>query len=200
MPAGTYPDYHSSFCSILFRSGVFCEHRTQGEFYKPVRSSPGVDRDRSHMCGQILRWCPGRPVGGMPQREAAAVGFAMVSVAAMGIIVGMLALEAEIIRQRLFVALVIMAIVTAMMSGPAMQIILRPIKKRQLQDLLSPKLFFQELKATSPREAIHEMTMRMCQVMGLDSKTVEAAVWAREDALSTGIGNGVALPMRESRT
>ncbi|MFO7599231.1 MAG: cation:proton antiporter [Candidatus Desulfacyla sp.] len=141
-------------------------------------------------CGGALgaRW------GGMPQREAAAVGFAMVSVGAMGIIVGMLALEAEIIRQRLFVALVIMAIVTSMMSGPAMQIILRPIKKRRLQDLLSSKLFLRELKAASPREAIHEMTATMCQVTDLDLKTVEAAVWAREDALSTGIGNGVALP------
>ena len=141
-------------------------------------------------CGGALgaRW------GGMPQREAAAVGSAMLSVGAMGIIVGMLALEAEIIRQRLFVALVIMAIVTSMMSGPAMQIILRPIRKRQLQDLLSSKLFLRELKATSPREAIHEMTATMCQVMDLDLKTVEAAVWAREEALSTGIGNGVALP------
>lgn len=132
--------------------------------------------------------------GGMPRREAAAVGFAMVSVGAMGIIVGMLALEADIIRQRLFVALVIMAIVTSMMSGPAMRIILKPIKKRQLQDLLSSRLFLRELKATSPREAIHEMTATMCEVMGLDSKTVEAAVWEREEALSTGIGNGVALP------
>jgi Kef-type K+ transport system membrane component KefB len=73
------------------------------------------------LAGGILgaRW------GGMLPREARATGFAMVSVGAMGIIVGMIALEAGIIRQRLFVALIVMAMVTSMMSGPAMRLILR---------------------------------------------------------------------------
>jgi Kef-type K+ transport system membrane component KefB/mannitol/fructose-specific phosphotransferase system IIA component (Ntr-type) len=132
--------------------------------------------------------------GGKSPREAWAVGFAMVSVGAMGIIVGMLALEAGIIRQRLFVALVIMAMVTSMMSGPAMRLILRPGKKWRLQDALSSKLFLRDLKAVSRREAIHEMTVTACDVLGLDAETVEAAVWAREEALGTGVGNGVALP------
>jgi Kef-type K+ transport system membrane component KefB/mannitol/fructose-specific phosphotransferase system IIA component (Ntr-type) len=132
--------------------------------------------------------------GGKPRREAWAIGFAMVSVGAMGIIIGVLALEAGIIHQRLFVALVIMAMVTAMMSGPAIRLILRPGKKWRLQDALSSKLFLRDLKAVSRREAIHEMTTTVCDVSGLDLETVEAAVWAREEALSTGVGNGVALP------
>ncbi len=33
-----------------------------------------------------------------------------------------------------------------------------------------------------------------CEAAGLEVGPVEAAVWAREEALSTGIGNGVALP------
>ena len=50
----------------------------------------------------------------------------MVSVGAMGIIVGLLALRAGIISQSLFVALVVMAMVTSMLSGPALRLILRP--------------------------------------------------------------------------
>ncbi len=142
------------------------------------------------LAGGILgaRW------GGMPPREARAVGFAMVSVGAMGIIVGLLALEAGIIRQQLFVALVIMAMATSMMGGPAMRLILRPTKKWRLRDALSSKLFLRELKAGSPREAIQEMTAAVGEAVGLDAEALEAAVWTREEALSTGIGNGVALP------
>lgn len=132
--------------------------------------------------------------GGMPPREARAVGFAMVSVGAMGIIVGTIALEAGIIRPRLFVALIIMAIVTSMISGPLIRQILRTEKKRRLQDILSSKLFLRELKAASCREVIHEMTAAACAIENLDASVVEAAVWNREEALSTGIGNGVALP------
>ena len=132
--------------------------------------------------------------GGMHLREACAVGFAMISVGAMGIIIGILALEAGIIHQQLFVALIVMAIVTSMISGPAMRLILRTEKRLRLRDMLSSRLFLRRIKRTSRRGVIHELTALACAVEGLDAVSVEAAVWEREEALSTGIGNGVALP------
>ncbi|MBF0228478.1 MAG: cation:proton antiporter [Desulfamplus sp.] len=132
--------------------------------------------------------------GKMSYRESSAVGFGMVSVGAMGIIVGLLALEAGIINNRLFVALVIMAIITSMMSGPAMRLILNPVKSWKLQDALFSKLFIRELKALSRREAINEMVEMVCREFSLDQDKVGYVVWKREKALSTGIGKGVALP------
>jgi len=132
--------------------------------------------------------------GGMLPREAWAVGFALNSRGAMEIILGIIALEAGIIRERLFVALIIMAMITSMMSGPSMRLLLRTAKKWRLQDILSSKLFLRELKATSRREVIRAMTAAACEVEGLDAQDVEKAVWSREEALSTGLGNGVALP------
>lgn len=132
--------------------------------------------------------------GGMPRRESWAVGFAMNSRGAIEIVLGLLALEAGIIRNRLFVALVIMAIVTSMISGPAMRLILRLGKKRRLQDALSSKLFTRELQAFSSRMAIHELTTMACEAAGLNAGEVEAAVWEREETLPTGIGYGIALP------
>jgi len=132
--------------------------------------------------------------GGMLPREAWAVGFALNSRGAMEIILGIIALEAGIIRERLFVALIIMAMITSMMSGPSMRVLLRTAKKWRLQDILSSKLFLRELKATSRREVIRAMTAAACEVEGLDAQDVEKAVWSREEALSTGLGNGVALP------
>jgi Kef-type K+ transport system membrane component KefB/mannitol/fructose-specific phosphotransferase system IIA component (Ntr-type) len=132
--------------------------------------------------------------GGMPPRESWAAGFAMVSVGAMGIIVGMIALQAGIIRERLFVALIIMAFVTSMMSGPSMRLILRTGKQLRLRHVLSSKLFLRRLKASRRRDVIYEMTAAASEAGGLDAQAVKNAVWDREEALSTGIGNGVALP------
>jgi len=75
-----------------------------------------------------------------------------------------------------------------------MRLLLRTAKKWRLQDILSSKLFLRELKATSRREVIRAMTAAACEVEGLDAQDVEKAVWSREEALSTGLGNGVALP------
>lgn len=58
---------------------------------------------------------------GTPPRRAWAIGFAMNARGAMEIILGLLALRSGIIRERMFVALVVMALVTSMMSGPAIK-------------------------------------------------------------------------------
>lgn len=132
--------------------------------------------------------------GGMAKRDAWAVGFAMNARGAMEIILGLLALEAGIIRERLFVAIVIMAIVTSMLSGPMMNLILKPTKGCRLLDVLASRLFLRNMRATSRREAISELTGAVSEVVGLDAGALERAVWAREEALPTGIGNGVAIP------
>jgi mannitol/fructose-specific phosphotransferase system IIA component (Ntr-type) len=130
----------------------------------------------------------------MPPVEAGAVGAAMVSVGAMGIIIGLLALEEGIIDERLFVALVVMAMATSMISGPLIRRILQPIVPRRIGAILTAQFFMPDLKASSRRQVIREMTAAISQAAGLDGPELEAAVWQREEALSTGIGKGVALP------
>lgn len=132
--------------------------------------------------------------GGMFGRDAWAVGFAMNARGAMEIILGLLALEAGVIRQRLFVALVLMAIVTSMMSGPLMRVILRHRTPRRLAGCLSPKLFLRQMAARSRLEAIRELAATVSAAAGLEGAAIEAAVWMREEAQPTGIGHGVALP------
>ena len=60
-------------------------------------------------------------VGGFTKRESLAVGFGMNARGAMEIILGLIALEAGLINQTIFVSLVIMALVTSMTSGPVMK-------------------------------------------------------------------------------
>ena len=59
--------------------------------------------------------------GGLTKREAMAVGFGLNARGAMEIILGTLALNVGLIDSKMFVALVIMALITSMISGPLMK-------------------------------------------------------------------------------
>lgn len=59
--------------------------------------------------------------GGLSLKEALAVGFGMNARGAMEIVLGLLALQAGLISPSLFVAIVIMAVVTSIMAGPMLQ-------------------------------------------------------------------------------
>jgi len=74
--------------------------------------------------GKILGATWGARLGGMDARSSWAVGFAMNARGAMEIILGVLALRAGLIGDRMFVALVVMALFTSLISGPAIQAVL----------------------------------------------------------------------------
>ena len=71
--------------------------------------------------GKVLGGSLGAALGGMKRSQALATGFGLMPQGAMGIILGFLALEYSLINEKVFVALVITAIVTSMMSGPLIQ-------------------------------------------------------------------------------
>jgi Kef-type K+ transport system membrane component KefB/mannitol/fructose-specific phosphotransferase system IIA component (Ntr-type) len=132
--------------------------------------------------------------GGMSKNESWSVGFAMNSRGAMEIILGMLALEAGIIQPPLFVALVIMAIFTSMISGPFIKFFLRSKDQSLLHSVLQPDLFIPHLQSLTRTGVIGEMSEYLATKQDLNIKQVENAVLKREELLSTGIGNGVAIP------
>jgi Kef-type K+ transport system membrane component KefB len=74
--------------------------------------------------GKISGAYIGARLGGFPNREAMAIGFGMNARGAMEIILGTLALNAGLINETIFVALVIMALVTSLASGPLIRWIL----------------------------------------------------------------------------
>jgi Kef-type K+ transport system membrane component KefB len=63
--------------------------------------------------------------GGLSNRESLAVGFGMNARGAMEIILALLALQAKLIGEELFVAIVIMAVVTSVMAGPMLSWLLK---------------------------------------------------------------------------
>ncbi len=144
--------------------------------------------------GKLIGSRLGGKLGGLPPRDAWAVGFAMNARGAMEIILGLLALQAGVIRERLFVALVVMALATSMISGPMMKSILGLKRPRRLGTTLSPRLFVRQLAATTRRGVIAELSRAGASSLPVDAETIEESAWLREQTLPTGIGNGVALP------
>lgn len=75
--------------------------------------------------GKIIGSGWGTRLGGFTWRESLAASFGMNARGAMEIILGLIALETGLINEKVFVSLVIMALVTSMSSGPLMKWILR---------------------------------------------------------------------------
>lgn len=144
---------------------------------------------------KLLGGVIGAKWGRMPLREALAVGFAMNSRGAMEIILGLLALQRGIISQELFVALVITAIVTSMMSGPALQLILKPVRKAKLEDSFRAGLFLNNLGVDKVEEAVAAMAAAVGRVLpgNLDPDHVTRVRCAPEDIACAAIVNDVVL-------
>ncbi|WP_442481254.1 cation:proton antiporter domain-containing protein [Aeoliella sp. SH292] len=144
--------------------------------------------------GKLFGAVLGARWGGFPTRERWAIGFAMNARGAMEIILGTLALEAGIIRQRLFVALVIMAIVTSAVGGPLIRRVLSRRQSQRLMPLLSAKTYLPNLIAETRWDAICELARVAADQAGLSAETIIELAWEREQLAATGIGHGVAIP------
>jgi Kef-type K+ transport system membrane component KefB len=83
--------------------------------------------------GKVVGCGLGAKLAGLPNKDAWAIGFGMNARGSMEIILGLLALQYRIINEDLFVALVIMALVTSLISGPIMQKILNGKKESKAE-------------------------------------------------------------------
>lgn len=143
--------------------------------------------------GKVIGCWIGARIGGMEKNESWAVGFGMNARGAMEIILGLLALDSGLIDKTLFVALVVMALVTSMTSGTMMQRLLRRQKEVDFLTIISPRSFG-NLKSRTREEAIGELAKILCSGTSLNEEEVREAVWAREQTMPTGLAHHVAIP------
>lgn len=136
----------------------------------------------------------GSRIGGMRWRPSAAVGFGLNARGAMEIILALLALEAGLLRVRVFVALVVMALATSLVSGPTMKWLLRGVDEELLPALLRRGAWVRRLQATTAGSAIEELGAALREPLGdLEARAIRA-VLDREATAATGLGDDVAVP------
>lgn len=127
-------------------------------------------------------------------RDQWAIGFAMNARGAMEIILGALALEAGIIGEPLFVALVVMAFVTSALSGPLIRRTLRRQQRHRLSMYLSPKQYVASLDARTATDAVAELAGLVAQHTALSRTAIQDAALRGGLTARTGIGGGIAMP------
>ena len=137
----------------------------------------------------------GARVGGLEWRQSAAVGFGLNARGAMEIILALLALQAGLIKDQVFVALVVMAIGTSLVSGPVMKRLLYSTEpEEEVVALLRAGAFVVPLKSSTPAEAIHELVRSLGSLLAGVKRDTREAVLDRERIAPTGLGDGVAIP------
>jgi mannitol/fructose-specific phosphotransferase system IIA component (Ntr-type) len=143
---------------------------------------------------KILAAAAGARLSGSPSRESWAIGFAMNARGAMEIVLGSIALAHGLIGERLFVALVVTALATSLLSGPAIRHILRRPQRLRLEDCLRPAGFVSALAAADKAAAIAQLAERAARLAGLDPQQVTEFVVARERTMATGLAHQIAVP------
>ena len=138
----------------------------------------------------------GGPAGGrLGWRQATAVGFGMNARGAMGIILAAIAHDAGLLKDEMFVALVVMALGTSLLSGPAMKWLLyREEPEEDVVTLLRRGAFVSELHARTPSESIGELVRALGSLLTGRKRLARDAVLERELVAATGLGDEVAIP------
>ncbi len=144
--------------------------------------------------GKIIGCLLGARLGNLPMRESWAIAFGMNARGAMEIILGLLALQYGIIQSEMFVALVVLALLSSIVSGPLMKMFVSQPKVHRLEDLLATQMFLPSLSATTREEAIRELADAAASSAGLDSERIASAVISREKLMGTSLGHEIAIP------
>jgi Kef-type K+ transport system membrane component KefB/mannitol/fructose-specific phosphotransferase system IIA component (Ntr-type) len=144
---------------------------------------------------KLLGCALGSRLGGLGWRQAIAVGFGMNARGAMGIILATLAHEAGLLKDQLFVALLLMALVTSLVAGPAMKWLLYQAEPDEdVVTLLRRGAFVSELHARTPGDAIGELVRALGSLLTGIKRRARDAVVERELVAATGLGDEVAVP------
>jgi Kef-type K+ transport system membrane component KefB/mannitol/fructose-specific phosphotransferase system IIA component (Ntr-type) len=144
--------------------------------------------------GKLLGAGWGAHLGGMDRRTSWGVGLAMNARGAMEMILGLLALQAGLIRETMFVALVIMALFTSLVSAPAIHFLLRRRRVLTLKDTVTTKLFLPDMKFRTKDEALQHMCEIAADAVSNAPERFLRLVLERERVVPSGWENSLAVP------
>jgi Kef-type K+ transport system membrane component KefB/mannitol/fructose-specific phosphotransferase system IIA component len=136
----------------------------------------------------------GARVAGWSRLESWAIGWALNARGELGIVLGLLAFESGLIRERLFVAIVTLAIVTTALAGPMMKWLLRRQKSFSLSALLEAHSCLPQLDAATVLDVVRRLSCAVADQVKRDPEEIVKAVMARERVMGTGLGRGIAVP------
>lgn len=138
-------------------------------------------------------WLGARLVG-QGTAEAWAMGWALSARGELGIVLGLLAWEAGVIRERLFIGIVCLAVVTSALAGPMLKRLLQKQQKRSLGMMLDSRSCLPRITAADWQDVLRQLCVLAAERTRLDFDELIHAVMDRERMKGTGLGHGIAVP------
>ncbi len=143
--------------------------------------------------GKVLGCGGSALLAGMPSRQAWALGFGMNARGAMEIILGLLAREAGLIDDRMLVALVVMALVTSMLSGPLMERMLARRQPARFARFLRDRGFFVLGSDLDQTQAIAAVAGGLSTALGSPPEVLLESIHRRQRLTGDELAPGVRL-------
>lgn len=113
---------------------------------------------------------------------------------AMEIVVGVLALELNVITGKVFIAIVVGAIFSSIIYGPWMNWVIRRRKKVPMMEFFSKSLVTAGMKANTPDQAICELSELVGEEESIDAHEITDELRKREELMGTAVENMLAIP------
>ncbi len=144
--------------------------------------------------GKLLGAGWGAHLGGLDRRTSWGVGLAMNARGAMEMILGLLALQFGLIRESMFVALVVMALFTSMISAPAIHYLIHSRKTLSLKSIVTGKLFLPNIDGHSRKDILEQMCTAAANSVSNAPERFLRLVMERERVAPSGWQDGLAVP------
>ncbi|HET7215210.1 MAG TPA: cation:proton antiporter [Terriglobia bacterium] len=143
--------------------------------------------------GKLLGIGLGGRLAGLDQRTSWLVAFAMNARGAMEIILGLLAVQTGLIQDRMFVALVLVSLLTSLLAAPVVGHMIQSGRAVTLRESLSAKLFIPELHSRNSTEVIRQMCEVAAEAAAVPVDSLFLPVWHHERNSRTWLFNGTAV-------
>ncbi|MCH2169600.1 cation:proton antiporter [Myxococcota bacterium] len=147
------------------------------------------------MLGKFLGAWLGTALVRIPAFDRLPTAIAHIPGDSMAVLLAVVAVQAGLIGQAMFVAIVFAAIVSSLVVGPALVWSLRRRDALNVMGFFTVEGLFPRLGARTRYEAIDELVVFASQIdTTLDAAELRDAVRAREETMGTGVGHGIAIP------
>lgn len=130
-----------------------------------------------------------------PHAHSKFISFAHIPGGQMQIVIGMLALQYDVITDPVYVAIVFGAVLSSMLAGPGMSGALKQIEQCDWLSYMPADGVVSQLEAADREQAIKELCVKAHSGMGQRSASeLSTSVIDRERQVTTALNDGVAVP------
>lgn len=112
----------------------------------------------------------------------------------MHIVIAMLALDASLITEKVFVNIVAASIFSTIMFGPWLSMALRKLRKDLVNFIFTKADVTVDTASTTRKELLHQLIGRVAVQTGIQEAYLRTEILSREEQMSTAIGRGIAFP------